>query len=190
MKESLLDKVISAKRDYEVGQVIFYNNGQVGTETNSFAKKMDKIYDSVELEMLTSDLCSATASYARRYELDSMEVGLQLGLIYNANDVDEKRQIKPGAKPVNNIVRYYDIGFNSYLDGVQTNEHEYGEHNVTHQGYIHYDKLVEAFNGSGVEFTGPESFEEFKELILSGVPFDISLIADFKKKQQSRLFGK
>ena len=82
MKESLLDKVISAKRDHEVGQVIFYNNGQVGTETNSFAKKMDKIYDSVELEMLTSDLCSATASYARRYELDSMEVGLQLGLIY------------------------------------------------------------------------------------------------------------
>ena len=190
MRESLLDKVMNAKKDYEVGQVIFFNNGKVDTETNSFAKKMNDIYDSVELEMLTRDLCDATASYARRYELDTMEVGLQLGLIYNASDVDEKRQVRAGARPVNNIVRYYDVGFNCYLDGQQTNEHEYGEHNVTHQGYIHYDKLVKAFEGSGVDFTGPKSFEEFKEAIQSGIPFDISLVADFKKKEQGRKLGR
>ncbi len=190
MKESLLDKVMKAKKDYEVGQVIFYNNGKVGTETNSFAKKMENFYDRVELELLMDDFCSATASYARQYPLDTMEVGLLLGLIYSADDVDEEQHIKAGAQPVNNVVRYYDAGFTSYADGKKTNERDFGEHHVTHQGYVHYDKLVKAFEGSGVEFTGPKSFKEFKEAILSGELFDISLIAELKKKEQERHLGK
>ena len=189
MKESLLDKVMTAKKDYEVGQVIFFNNGKVGTETNSFAKKMNNIYDRVELELLMDDMCSATASYAREYQLDTMQVGLILGLIYSAEDVDEEKHVRAGAKPANNIVRYYDMGFNCYADGQKTNERDYGEHHVTHQGYVHYDKLVKAFEGSGVEFTGPKTFEEFKKAIQSGQPFDVSIIADFKKKEQSRKFG-
>ena len=181
MRESLLDKVMNAKKDYEVGQVIFYNSGRVGTETNSFAKKVENIYDSVELEMIMRDLCGATGSYARSYELDTVIMGLDLGLIYRASDVDENNKPKENAKPIKNVVRYYDNGFDCYSNGQQTNEHQYGEHNVTHQGYVHYDKLVKTFSDSGIEFTGPQSFEEFKEAILAGEVFDISLVDDLTK---------
>ena len=193
-KESFLDRVKSAKKANEVGQVIFFNNGKVDTETNGFAKKMEDIYDRVENELLMQDLCSATASYAARdYDMDTMEVGLMLGLIYKSSDVDENHQIKPGAQPVNNVVRYYDVGFNSYKDGQKTNDGEdYGKYHVTHQGYVHYDKLVKAFEGSGIQFTGPKSFKEFKEAILAGEPFDVSLVADLMKytKEESNGLGK
>ena len=182
-KETFLDRVKSAKRDNEVGQVVFYNNGKVDTETNGYAKKMNDIFDRVEIELLMQDLCSATATYAARdFDMDTMEVGLLLGLVYSASDVDENNRPKENAQPVNNVVRYYDIGFNSYKDGQKTNDGEdYGKYHVTHQGYVHYDKLVKAFEGSGVEFTGPKSFKEFKEAILAGELFDVSLVADLMK---------
>ena len=182
-KETFLDRVKSAKRDNEVGQVVFYNNGKVDTETNGYAKKMNDIFDRVEIELLMQDLCSATATYAARdFDMDTMEVGLLLGLVYSASDVDENNKPKENAQPVNNVVRYYDIGFNSYKDGQKTNDGEdYGKYHVTHQGYVHYDKLVKAFEGSGVEFTGPKSFKEFKEAILAGELFDVSLVADLMK---------
>ena len=187
MKETILERVINAKKDYDIGQVVYFNNGEVDTETNHLAKRMEKIYDNVELEMLTQDFCNATAVYSRMYELDTMEVGLLLGLIYKAEDINEEKQPKLGAQPINNIVRYYDSGFNCYLNGEQTNKHDFGENNVTHQGYIHYDNLVKAFENSGIEFTGPKTFKEFKEAITSGEIFDVSLIANLEKKYSKKL---
>ncbi len=183
MKESLLEKIIKAKKDYEVGQVVYYNNGKVGTEVNAYAKKMENFRDDVQLDLLMEDFCKATALYGSKYEMDTMEVGLLLGLIYKAEDVDENKVPLEGTEPVNNIVRYYDVGFNCYSNGEKTNEYDYGEAHVTYQGYVHYDKLVKAFNNSGVEFTGPKTFKEFKEAILNGETFDINLIADIPKKE-------
>lgn len=190
-RENLLDRVKNAKKAHEVGQVIFFNDGSVGTETNSYAKKMEDINDRVQIELLMDNLCDATANYSdKKYEMDTMEVGLLLGLIYNASDVDENNKPLPGAQPVNNVVRYYDKGFNSYKDGQQTNgDDDYGKYHITYQGYVHYDKLVKVFDGSGIEFTGPKSFKEFSQLIQSGQPFDISLFADLEmyKKNTNKL---
>lgn len=185
-KEDFLAKVRNAQKAHEVGQVIFYNNGTVGTETNSYAKKMKSFFDSVQISLLMDDFCEATALYTdKKFEMDTMEVGLLLGLIYNASDVDENNKPLPGAKPVNNIVRYYDVGFNSYKDGQKTNgDYDYGKSHITYQGYVHYDKLVKVFDGSGIQFTGPKTFKEFKEAVQSGLPFDISLVADMEKYQK------
>ena len=190
MKESLLERVIKAKKDYEVGQVVYYNNGKVGTEVNAYAKKMENFRDDVQLELLMEDFCKATALYGSKYDMDTMEVGLLLGLIYNVDDVDENKVPLKGAQPVNNIVRYYDVGFNCYSNGEKTNKYDYGEVHPTYQGYVHYDKLVKAFNNSGVLFTGPKTFNEFKEAILNGETFDISLIADIPKKEQNIRFNR
>ena len=189
MGDSLLDRVMKAKKDYEIGQVIIFNTGDVRTETNQFAQKMDNIYDRVELEMIMRDFCGATGSYARDCSFDTMKMALDLGLIYRAEDLDENNKVKGNAKPVNGIVRYYEGKFDSYLDGQKTNERDYGEYHYTTQGYIHYDKLVRALSGTGVEFTGPKSFEEFKKAIQAGEIFDISLVADLKKKEQGQRFG-
>ena len=190
-KESFLERVKSAKVANEVGQVIFFNNGTVQTETNGYAKKMEDINDRVQIELLMDNLCEATASYARRYEMDTMEVGLLLGLVYQASDVNENNQPLPGVQPVNNVVRYYDVGFNSYKDGQKTNgDDDYGKYHVTYQGYVHYDKLVKAFEGSGIEFTGPKTFREFKEAIQAGELFDISLVADLMKYSKSNGLSK
>jgi len=182
-KENFLDRVKNAKKANEVGQVIFFNNGTVQTETNGFAEKMKDINDRVQIELLMDNLCEATASYAGRgFEMDTMDMGLLLGLVYNASDVDENNKPKVNAEPANNVVRYYNVGFNSYKDGQKTNgETDYGKYHVTYQGYVHYDKLVKVFEGSGVEFTGPKTFKEFKEAIQAGEVFDISLVADLLK---------
>ena len=182
-KESFIGRVQSAKKANEVGQVIFFNNGTTQTETNGYAKKMEDINDRVQIELLMDNLCDATACYAgRQYDMDTMEVGLLLGLIYNASDVDENNKPLAGAQPVNNIVRYYNYGFNSYKDGQKTNgDDDYGKYHVTYQGYVHYDKLVKVFEGSGVEFTGPKTFKAFKEAIQAGEVFDINLVADLLK---------
>ena len=187
LKETLLDRVLEAKKDYEVGQVIYYNNGEVGTEVNAYAKKIDNINDNVQLSLLMDNFCDATATYGRHFEMDTMEVGLLLGLIYKAEDVDENKMPLKGAQPVNNIVRYYDVGFNCYSDGQKTNDYDFGKIHVTYQGYVHYDRLVKEFANSGIEFTGPKTFKEFKEAILNGEVFDVNLIADLSKGKTKSL---
>ena len=45
-------------------------------------------------------------------------------------------------------------------------------------------------SNSGLEYTGPNSFEELKERILNNEKFDISLIASLKEKEDQMVASK
>ena len=104
-----------------------------------------------------------------------------LGLVYNKEDVEDNI-IKEGAKPYNNLVRYYTHEVDSLLDGEKTNVGDYYRIGLGRQGYLNYNDLVYKSEADGLEFVGPRTFEEFKESILSKEPFDISLVADLKEE--------
>jgi hypothetical protein len=185
MSENILDKMIKAKKDHETAQVVFFNTGAIKTEDNGSARRIYRIDNVEQIRGIETVLCDATNFFARGYEFDSINMGLDMGLIYDVNAVGEDNKVRPNAKPVDGIVRYYIGSINCFKDGNQTNKIDYGEIAPTRQGYIDFDKFISVIEGSGLDYNGPKTFDTFKEMILSGEQFDISLNADFKEKEQT-----
>ena len=112
---------------------------------------------------------------------------LLLGLIFDPKDIDENNKIREDAEPVHNIVRYYTSSVTSQLDGEKTNSIDYEQYGVGRQGYINFNQLVSLIKKSELEYNGPETFKEFEERILIGKPFDITVSANFKKKDENEV---
>ena len=110
-----------------------------------------------------------------------------MGLVYNNDDVLENDVIKENAKPYNDIVRFYTMGVNCYLDGEQTNKIDYSKITYGRQGYLSYSRFLDYVRKANLDFDGPKSFNEFKEAILSNEPFDINLSVNLNKKVEKRL---
>ena len=128
--------------------------------------------------------CNATDSYARDYDFDDIQMGLELGLIFDQADIKDG-SIKENAQPVKDIVRYYTGSVNCYQDGRQTNTIDYGHYGRGRQNFVSFKGLMEQIKQSGLQYTGPETFEEFEEQILVGEPFDITISANLNEKQST-----
>ena len=137
-----------------------------------------------EFDEISEVFFKATENYARHYDFDTMSMDLLLGLVFNESDVDDDNQVRENAKPYPNVVRYYTGSVKSYLDGKQTNEIDYDHFGNGRQSYIDYNLLLAAIEFNGLSFSGPATFEEFKERILAGDTFDITMSADLKQKEE------
>lgn len=184
MNDSLAEKLKVAKKANETAYVSFFNDGTVGTDEYSTIDRMSWYWLDDTLSGIEYVLCSGTESFARNCSFDTIELGLKLGLVYNKEDVDDENHVKEGAKPLDGIVRCYTKNLSSYLDGEQSNEKDY--YNYSRQGFAEYKKIVSRMRKNGVEFTGPATFEEFKNAILAGEQFDVSVIAKFNKKNNQQ----
>ena len=111
----------------------------------------------------------------------TLSMNLSLGLIFDGKYVDEDNKVKADAEPMEGIVRYYTMEADCYLNGEKTNKHD-GAKYRSRQGFINYARLVNSAAKNGLTFNGPRTFEEFKEQILVGEPFDISLSASLQLK--------
>jgi hypothetical protein len=109
---------------------------------------------------------------------------LKLGLIFDPKDVNDDTSIKEDAKPVNNFVRFFTGDLYCYQNGELTNEPGKSLYEPSRQGYVNYNKLVSMFDRSGVTYNGPKSFDSFKDAILKGEKFEISVSADLTKKKE------
>ena len=110
---------------------------------------------------------------------------LEVGLIFNKSDVDEEKHIKENAKPLDGVVRCYTGDITSYLNGEKSNTDGY--YGYGKQGFVDYDELVLSTKKNGLSFIGPKSFEEFKEKIISGEQFPISLQANLTEEKENEL---
>ena len=172
MNDSLAEKLKVAKKANETAYVSFFNDGSVGTDEYSTIDRMSWYWLDDTLSGIEYVLCSGTESFARNCSFDTIKLGLKLGLVYNKEDVDDENHVREGAKPLDGIVRCYTKNLSSYLDGEQSNEKDY--YNYSRQGFAEYKKIVSRMRKNGVEFTGPATFEEFKNAILAGEQFDAS----------------
>lgn len=181
LEKSLLEELQDASVSHEPTYVEFFNDGKIRTEEHG-AKDRMSFYDQDEtLRRVKFVFTDGAQTYAKNCSYDSISLGLEIGLVYNKEDVDDDNKIKENAKPLD-LVHCYTGNITSYLNGEQSNEREYYHYNI--QGFIKYDTLVSKMKKNGIDFVGPEDFEDFKASILSGEPFNISLDANLQKKAE------
>lgn len=185
MEKSLIEKLRDAKRDHEVSFVNFFNNGTVNTDERYYAKNASDI-KAYKTDLTLDVLEQATSSYARHYDFDTISMEMIMGLVYDKNDVDENNDIRKNAQPLYNVARFYTGRVNSYLDGNQTNVANFYDYAPGRQGYVYYNDFVKYVKKMGLTFDGPESFEEFKKLILSGELFDINVVANLLEEKENK----
>lgn len=173
MNNSLIEKMKEKQKEHQIAYVIFYNDGTIDKEEYGLKTKLDdERIIPFQTRMIMNQLGDAVSYYAKDYDFDAVCMNLKLGLVYNISDIDENNQVKPGSKPIKNIVRYFQGPTDSYLDGNQTNEGSFNRSHWEIQGFVNYNKLVSTIKKGGLSFTGPDSFEEFKEAITNNKLFD------------------
>ena len=184
MEQTLLEKLQKAKKYHGAELVCFFNNGMVREDDLLNARRIKEAKDPKTFDLISEVLYKATESYARNYDFDRIDMDLQLGLIYKARDVEEGKIIE-NREPIPGIVRIATGEVNSYLAGEQTNESNYYRYALGKQSFITFDKLMKAIQKSGLDYIGPETFEEFKEQILLGEPFDIKISANLNEYEDT-----
>ncbi len=185
MEETLLEKLKKAKKYHGAEFICFFNNGKVREDDLINAKRIQEAKDPKTFDLISEVLYKATESYAQRYDFDSVEMDLELGLIYKARDVEDGTIIE-NREPIPGIVRIYTGSITSYLDGEQTSGRDYYRYGFGKQSFITFKQLMKAIQESGLDYTGPETFEEFKEQILQGKPFDIKISANLNEKEDTK----
>ena len=182
--KSFMDRIKDAQKEHEIAYVSYYNDGTNSKEEYGEKERLDdEIIFPVQVKRIMSQFCEAVESYSNQFDYDTVCMNLKLGLLYDINDLDENEVLKPNAKPIKNMVRYYSGPINSYLDGNQTNTRDFNEYHWGIQGFVNYNRLVSAIKKGGVDFIGPESFEEFKKAIIDGKQFDIIISAYLDNKK-------
>ena len=184
MDKSLKDRILLIKKNRSIGCVNFFNDGTHTEDEYSSLKRMETINTSYVVSDFEDLICDASEYYVYHYDFNSVGLGLLLGLVYKKEDVDDEFNIRPGAEPANNIVRYYSGSVTSYLDGEQSNATTYKGYG--RQGFIKYNDFVTLLSRRGLNYNGPKSFKELKDAILSGETFDIELSVDLKDKSESK----
>ena len=183
MNKSLIEELIEAKHEHDNVLASVFNDGKVRKDEKYMAERLEDDTKNDKFYLITETMKDATKMYGLGYEFDTISMDLLLGLIYDVNDLDENDKIKENAQPINGMVRFYTSNVSSYLDGVKTNKYEY---DLGRQGFIKFDKLMSNISKSGLEYTGPKSFEELKERILNEEVFDINLTASLKEKENKQ----
>lgn len=180
-----MERLMEARHVYDITNIGFFNNGEVMKEPKYSSERMHEIDNKKQLKSIANVFYDAIKCYSRYYDFDNVDMNLLVGLLFDAKDIDENNQIKENAKPIRNTVLYYTSSVNCNLDGKKTNEVDYEKIGIGSQGYVNYNQFVSLIKESGLDFNGPESFEEFEENILMGEPFDIVLSANFKQKENT-----
>lgn len=181
MEKSFREKLLDIKRQEEIGYVNINNDGSISEDSNGYADTMNDDKDSVPGILRT--FFDATRSYTHYHQFDEIDMNLVVGLIFKKEDVIDGK-IKEGAKPINDIVRFYTGSVKSYLDGEQTNTADYYRYGLGRQGYVNYKKLVSGIENEGLEFIGPRSFDEFKTAIMYNGNFEIIVKADLQEQKE------
>ena len=185
MKKSVFEQLEDIKEKYLKNNVSFFNDGSIKVDEKGLVEKLSNNSFNKSFDDISSVLVDAAYSYSNsKYEFDFINMHMELGLIYDINDVDKDNNIKEGATPKEKMVRYYTGSIESYSNGEKTNIIDYGAYGMGRQGVINYDQLVNFVHENGLEFNGPQTFEEFKNAILSNELFDISIGADFQKSKK------
>ncbi len=184
IEKSLLERMQESKDKHGVACISVFNNGKVRLDENYMTPMIKYANDSDAFQTIGEVLFDINESYAREYEFDTLTMNLELGLVFDGKYVDADKKVRPDAVPMEGIVRYYTMRTDCYLDGEKTNTRDPG-YFKSRQGFIGYNKLVSSAEKNGLIFNGPRTFEEFKEQILIGEPFDITLTASFRQKEDT-----
>lgn len=181
-KKTLLEKMQESKDKHGIEYICVYNDREVHIENTYRTSLIKYANDDDAFDNIGNVMYEVNEEYAREYDFDTLNLKLSLGLVFGGQDIDNNKKVKTDAKPLEGIVHYFTGTAHCYLDGEKTNKIEWG-HVKSKLGYINYDILVKSAEENGLIFNGPKTFAEFKEHILVGEPFEISLTASLNSKE-------
>lgn len=186
LEKRLIDKLKNIKHEYDVVQVVLFNNGNIKGSNLRSSFKEDELNNKKAFERFEYRFMDAVDNYSQYYSFDTVSMDLNLGIIYNSEDVNDKYLPKDeSVEPIQDIVRFSTGHSGSYLNDEKTNSIDYNDFKGNIGGYIDYNYLVSMIENSGLSFEGPKTFEVLKERILSGEVFDISISANLVEKENS-----
>ena len=185
-KQTLIDKMQESKDQHGIALIIIFNDGLIGTEKKYSTGMMNYANDSDAFNHIGEYIYEVNESYSRECDYDTLNFELSVGLLFSGKDADENQKLKEDAQPINGIVRYYARHSSCYLDNQKVKAIDWGDIKAV-KGYINYDILVKSAEDNGLVFNGPRTFEEFKEYILVGEPFSISITASLKPQKKEEI---
>lgn len=183
MDKTILEQVKEAANKAKIKYVSFFNNGKIVKDNGRMERSFNKANDSYQSELLLETMVDGAKLYSSFYDFDSIDMHLILGLVFNEQDIKDDQQLE-GAKPIKGLVRYY-TGTFDITNGEEKTSFDDGRYYPSTQGFINYNKLMKAIEKSGLDYTGPETFQEFEEQILVGEPFDIKVSANLSKEEKT-----
>ncbi|MBQ6477194.1 MAG: hypothetical protein IJI43_02020 [Bacilli bacterium] len=181
MENSFIKELRNAKENHNEKIVEFFNDGKVRRDKIDDLERLESAKLTNKFYMITDVMSKATELYGYTCDFDTITMKLYLGIIYDIDDIDENDQIKENASPMKGMLRFYTGEVDCYLDGEKTNERtsERGS-----QSYIKFSQLMSSVKKCGLDYNGPETFEELKTRILNNEVFDITLTASLKQKEE------
>lgn len=180
---TLLDKMKESKNQHGIALVGVYNDGKKSFYKQWQTTTMKYANDKDQFDSIGKYIYEVNESYSRECDYDTLNFEMGVALLFSGKDLDENQKLKDDAEPINGIVKYYSSKSACYLDGEEIKTIDWGNIKAT-DGFINYDLLVKSVEGNGLVFNGPKTFEEFKEHILIGEPFDITISASLKPKEK------
>lgn len=180
MGEDLMRKLLEARKQENNQYVSFHYDGSVSVDDKSY---YDGVLTFGSFSSICSTLYDAAKSYSKYGEYDKINMRLVLGLVYDGKYVNPDKTLKANAVPMDKIVHFYTDSVNSYLNDEKTNEKDYYNYGFNRQGFIEYNDLVKQIKKEGLVFNGPANFAEFKNLMLKGENFEVSIEANLKKEK-------
>lgn len=199
LKEKLIDRLKAVRNEGESGYAFLDNKGNIEFGKNDEYKRIKTADESISFDKLSEELEEITRKYSKKCYFDRLVVNLKLGLIFNSNDLEEKGRnretdqliyhVKENRKPIQGIVYYYVNDIDCYLGNEKTNPSKYTDsfHMLPIDGYINYNLLMSAIQANGLSITEIGSFESFKRKIMNGEIFDITMVADFREKEEEQI---
>ena len=182
MEKNLFEKIKKTKEDQEMSFTILYNNGKIEKNKRGIYDKFDEdISSSYRIQRIWDLLNFETSYYAKQHFFNKIDMKLRIGLIFNKSDLDKKKQVKENVNPYDGIVYFVAEDARCYLNNKQINKLPSC---LSEDGIISYDYLIKAIKESGLDYECPDTFEEFKEALISGKTFNDRITADFTKNQK------
>ena len=193
MGDSLLEKMYEAKKEYEVAYVCFYGKENGKDDVKEFKNYYNNSIESAKAGENTSLIASHLQGLARDHGMfgnyDSLDVNLSFGIVYKKEDVDNNNKTKVLASPIPGIVSVRIDNSSSYLerDLVKTNlgKFSYGE-----IGFISLDDLVSYLDDEGLNYKGPETYDDVKYDIIAGKKSTATITANLVQKRNKTLIKK
>ena len=186
MEKSLKERIFELKKEQGIAYVYFLSNGTIGTEKYSNKDALTKYKTETSINSVKNFIISASQSYVRQFDFNSISLDMLFGLVYKKEDVDDNNKVKFNRKAIEDIVRYQTRSINTFLDGKQTNTYDYGHELYGDCGYVNYNEFVRAINEEGLIFNGPRTFDEFVEAMSSNQTFDTNIQIDLLEKENNK----
>lgn len=188
-KPTLIDKMQESKRQHGIALINVFNDGLIGTDKEYATVMMKYANDKDAFDYIGKYMYEVNEAYSRECDYDTLNFQISLGLLFSGKDADENQKLKKDAQPIDGIVRYYARKSSCYLNDEKVKTIDWGDIKSV-SGFINYNILVKSAEENGLIFNGPKTFEEFKEHILVGEPFDISITASLRPKEKETQYTK